>query len=132
MATNIINGVRYSGNNITIKNGKVIIDGKPIDTGDAKEIKIEVQGDIETLDVDMCNTIQITGSVGNLNNGSGDVSVGQHVIGGVTCGSGNVDVDGDISGEIKTGSGNVKAINIFGNVKTGSGNVKADKQYIEK
>ncbi len=37
-----VNGQTYTGSNVTISNGKVIIDGERVDTSEAKEINIIV------------------------------------------------------------------------------------------
>jgi hypothetical protein len=56
-----INGVTYQGNNVTVVNDQVIIDGNKITYGASKEpIKVFVEGNVETLD---CHNAQITGDV---------------------------------------------------------------------
>lgn len=107
MATININGGVYSGNNISVINGKIIVDGVNVTPGDSKHIKIEVTGNIDKLTVDACNEISINGNVGT-----------------VKTMSGNVDVTGDIAGDIKTLSGNVDCDDVSGNVKTMSGNIR--------
>lgn len=102
-------------------NGKVIINGKDV-TPNSKEITIQVNGDIENLDVDFANSIKISGNVGKLRTGSGDVSC-SNVTGGIQTGSGDVECE-NIDGDVQTGSGDVKAKTITGSVKTGSGKVK--------
>ena len=121
MSTIIINGNRYNGDNITVRNNKVIIDGKDM-TPDSKEINITVEGNVEDLDIDYCNNIEINGNVNNLRSGSGDVTCND-VQNGVQTGSGDVDCT-NINGYVQTGSGDVNAETITGSVKTGSGNIK--------
>lgn len=121
MSVVIINGNRFVGDNITIKNNKVLIDGKDM-TPDAKEINITVEGNVEDLDVDYCNTLQVTGNVNTLRSGSGDVTCND-VHNGVQTGSGDVDCN-NINGYVQTGSGDVSAQTITGSVKTGSGDIK--------
>ena len=58
MGTISINGVNYSGNNIIISNGKVVINGKDV-TPDSKEINIKVEGNIDKLVVDSCIKLRL-------------------------------------------------------------------------
>jgi hypothetical protein len=122
-----INSSTYSGRSIVIKNNRVIIDGVDVtsDHKDSKEISITVTGDLGSLDVEYANSIQINGSVGKLDSGSGDVNCG-NVTGGVRTGSGDVEC-GSIEGDVQTGSGDVEATTITGSVKTGSGDIKYKK-----
>ena len=101
-----INGVSYNGNNVTIINGKVIVDGKDM-TPDAKNIIIHVDGDISKLSVDICDKLSVTGNVTDLSTVSGDVTIG-----------------GSVGQNVKTVSGDVKCGNIAGKVTTVSGDIK--------
>ena len=123
MATVIINGNRISvsGRGVTVVNGKVIVDGKDV-TPDAKEIRIEVHGDVEHIEVDACNKIQVTGSVRELTTSSGDVTCGD-VHGDVRTTSGDVRCK-EVRGSVETVSGDVDAATIHGNVRTVSGEVR--------
>ena len=108
-----INGQSYSGRNITITNGKVIIDGKNLTPdGDTKEIKIAVQGDVDSINVDVCETIYVEGTVGQIKTSTGDVKV-----------KGNI-----VAGNVKTMSGDVTCLNVSGDVKTMSGDIKHNKK----
>lgn len=107
MSTITINGNTYSGNNITVVNGKVIIDGVDF-TPDSKEINISVAGDIAELRVDSCNKLNVQGNAGNINTKSGDVEIGGDVSGNVQSMSGDVDVSGSIGGSVSTMSGDIK------------------------
>lgn len=105
-STVTINGVSYVGNNVKIINGKVIVDGKDM-TPDAKNITIHVDGDISSLNVDICEKLSITGNVNNVKTVSGDVNIG-----------------GNVGENVKTVSGDVKCGNISGKVTTVSGDIK--------
>lgn len=106
MNTVVINGNTYSGNNIVVKNGKVLIDGNDV-TPETKEINISVEGNIESLKVDSCNTVNVTGSVTNVSTVSAKVKVTGDVAGGIQTVSGNVDC-GDVGGSINSVSGNIR------------------------
>lgn len=118
----IVNNKSYIGKSITIKNGKVIVDGVDV-TPDGKEISIVVNAEIDTLDVDNCNTIVVNGNIGKVRSGSGDITCRAITNGSVQTGSGDIESE-TIIGDIQTGSGDVKADTITGNVRTGSGDIK--------
>ena len=104
-----INGNTYTGNNIVVSNGKVIIDGKDV-TGDSKEINIKVEGNIDTLTIDACNKLEIAGDVSNVKTLRGDV-----------------DITGNVNGSIQTMSGDVDCGNVGGSISTMSGDIKHRK-----
>ena len=106
MNTITINGNTYSGNNIVVTNGKVIVNGKDV-TPDSKEINISVQGDIDELKVDSCNKVSVTGNVKSVSTKSGDIDIAGNVEGSVQTMSGDVDC-GNINGAISTMSGDIK------------------------
>jgi cytoskeletal protein CcmA (bactofilin family) len=85
-----INGTTYSGRNVTIRNGDVIIDGVKID-GDKHSgtLELKITGNLTSLKAD-CD-VHVTGDVG------GDVDAG----GSVSCGNvnGNVDAGGSVNCE---------------------------------
>lgn len=114
--------IRTSGN-ILIRNGRIIVDGVEM-TPDSKEITITVMGDIETLDVDACSSISVTGNVGDFRTSSGDVSVSGNVTGSIDSSSGSITIDGDIGGSVDTASGSVRCKgDIKGKVSTISGDI---------
>lgn len=121
MANIIVNQSSYAGRNIIINGNKVIIDGIDV-TPDAKEVIITVNGDIDSLKVDYCKDIVITGNVNDIKSGSGDIQCGD-IKNNASTGSGDIEAN-KIEGNIQTGSGDVKAAYIGGSVKTGSGNIK--------
>ena len=122
-----INNNDYVGRSITISGNKIIIDGKDVtaDHSDSKEISITVNGDLDNLDVDYCKEIAISGNVGKIRSGSGDVTC-NGVTGNVQTGSGDVECE-TITGDVQTGSGDVKTTTITGSVRTGSGDIKYKK-----
>jgi len=104
-----INGVKISGDlvagsSIQICNGKVTINGKDV-TPDSKNINISIEGDVDTLDVDCCNTVNIKGNVKSVHTTSGDIECGK-VYGDVKTVSGDV-ICGQVGGAIRTVSGDI-------------------------
>lgn len=85
-----VNGVTYRGNNITINNDVVIIDGVIVGDENSKTINISVVGDISSLNVERCKEITVQGNVGTIVTTSGDIECE------------------DVGGSIKTLSGDVK------------------------
>lgn len=104
----IIGNQSFSGQNVTILNNRVIIDG--VDVTDKlpeqKTFNIEVTGNLESLKVDVCQKIHISGTVGQMQTQTGDVECGD-VKGSITTISGDVEC-GTVGGPIQTMSGNVK------------------------
>jgi hypothetical protein len=108
MNTIRINGISITaGRSITVNGNRVFIDGKDV-TPDAKDIRIEVSGNIERLEADACNSIGVTGDVGNIATQSGDVNVGGGIRGSVQTMSGDVDCGGPIGGSVSTMSGDIR------------------------
>lgn len=94
-----INGKTYVGNNISVVNDRVIIDGKPVEDPGKGIVSIKIEGDLASLHSDLAVTVN-----GNV---QGDVEAGNSV----TCGNvkGNVKAGnsvncGDISGTAKAGN----------------------------
>ncbi|VVE75886.1 hypothetical protein PCA31118_05085 [Pandoraea captiosa] len=101
-----VNGITITGGkDLNIRNGRVIVDGNEVDVGDAKQINIEIHGEVEHVDVDTCDSIVINGSAGHVKTMSGDVRCG------------------DVSGSVKTMSGDVHCTSVAGNVSTMSGDI---------
>lgn len=98
-----INGKTYTGGNITISNNVVKVNGTVIDM--EKALTLQIEGNVESIDCDYCNSINVTGSAGKINTMSGDVRCG------------------DVKGSVKTMSGDVDAKEIHGDVDTMSGDI---------
>jgi hypothetical protein len=123
MATININKTTYSGKNIVITNGKVVIDGKDV-TEQEKLLTITIQGDVEKLEVDACKSIEITGNANNVRTSAGDVNIKGEVKGNVSTQSGDVECGGGIGGSVSTMSGDVECGGeIMGSVSTMSGDI---------
>jgi DUF4097 and DUF4098 domain-containing protein YvlB len=119
MARNIINGLVVDGD-LSIRNGKVLVNGKEITT-DGKKINISIEGNVENLQVDSCDKIIINGDVGRLQTTSGDVILNE-CKGDIKTTSGDVECHGDCQ-SINTVSGDVKVRYARGSVKTVSGDI---------
>lgn len=118
-----INGKTYNGNNFTMSNNKIIIDGVVInDIEEAKEITVVVTGNINSINLGATKSFVVHGSVGDISTGSGDVNC-ENVTGNVNTSSGDVDCK-NIGGNVKTTSGDVNADSIAGFVYTTSGTIK--------
>lgn len=100
-----INGVSISGNSIRINGGKIIVDGKEINTGDEKYITISVDGNLDWISADSCESITVTGNSGYIKTMSGDVRCG------------------DVDGDVKTMSGDVTCSSVSGSISTMSGDI---------
>lgn len=105
MGTITFNGKTYRGNNIEIKNDKVIIDGVVQDRGLSGIIEIKVNGSLINLKTDS------------------NVTVHGDVLGSVNAGN-NVIVNGDILNNVDAGN-NVTAESIKGNADAGN-NINMD------
>lgn len=103
-----INGKSFTGNNVSIINGKVFVDGVE-QTGEfAQEqtINVTVNADINNLKT-VSGNVTVTGNVTTANTVSGDLTVTGSVHGDVHSVSGDVSC-GAISGNVKTVSGDIK------------------------
>ena len=116
-----INGKTYSGDNITINNNQVIIDGKNV-TPNESQITIVVNGNLNTLKVDVVENITVNGECGNVDVVNGDVNCG-NVKTGVKTVNGNIEA-GYVEGGITTVNGNVKAEVIHGDCTSTNGNIR--------
>lgn len=105
MATIRVNSTVVNGSTLVITNGKIIVDGKSVEMDD-KNITINVVGNLDSLEVDVCDKLSITGDVGSVKTISGDVSCG------------------NVHNSVNTVSGDVRAVTIHGSTNTVSGDIK--------
>lgn len=100
---------KFLGKSIKIDHNVLIIDGKRIDldkeTTD-KEITIVFEGNVDKLEVDVCNTIEVKGSAGSISLTNGDIKCG------------------DVGGSVSTVNGDVRAHEIKGSVSTVNGDIE--------
>jgi hypothetical protein len=99
MSTISINGRSFSvsGNNVSVINGKVIVDGKVIEEGLSGDVNIKWEGDLASLN---CNNCEVSGNVG------GDVKCN------------NAKIQGNVGGDVK--GNDVKCGDVKGSVKGNS------------
>lgn len=108
-STASVNGktIRVSGNNVTVINDKIIVDGKVLNESmDSKNITIIVEGNCYKLDA--CGDVEIRGNCGF-----------------VDC-SGSCHIDGSVEGDVDA-SGSVTCGNVGGNIDA-SGSVRCIKR----
>lgn len=104
-----INGdlVIGSGRNLVIKGGRVFVDGKDV-TPESQNISITIEGSVDKIDVDACDSININGDASNVKTMSGNVKCND-VKGNVSTMSGGV-VCGRVKGYMSTMSGNITTV----------------------
>ena len=93
------------GNSVSIINNKIFVDGKEIET-EEKVINIIVEGNLDKLEVDCCNSIKVNGI-------TKDIEVS----------NGNIAISGDVKGNVNNVNGNIIAKVINGNCKTINGDI---------
>jgi hypothetical protein len=107
MGTIKVNGITFQGNSIQITNSKVIVDGKEIKLEDSKIVNITVEGNVESIHADVCESIIVKGTCKKAQTMSG-----------------NITIEGNVEGNVKTMSGNVSCGDIAGNASSMSGNIR--------
>ena len=100
-----INGDVYQGQNISISNGVVTVDGEVQNKYSQQKIEVSISGSVEQVTTSSGN-VTVVGNVTHVGTISGDVDCG-HVLGSVETVSGDVDCN-DIAGRVRTVSGNIR------------------------
>lgn len=109
----LFNGREYRGRTLNSINGKVYVDGKPVDEIEVgvkySPITIKVEGSVTgNIDVPYVDKIEITGDLhGSIKTQAGSIHVGGSVSQDARTMSGSVVVGGDVHGHASTMSGNV-------------------------
>lgn len=103
-----INGKSFFGQNITITNSGITIDGA-MSAENTPNIKVEILGSCDQITT-ASGDVVVNEAVKTINTMSGDVECG------------------DIYGNVKTMSGDVKCGNITGSAETMSGNIKCKRK----
>lgn len=102
----VVNGKTYHGNNVSVINDSVYIDGVLQDTPNGKTINIVINGDATEVST-----------------ASGDVIIKGSVEQSVTTASGDVEVSGRVGRDVSTTSGDVYAKHVEGSIRTVSGDI---------
>ena len=100
-----INGqtIMCSGNNISINNGVIKVDGKVIKQCEIGNLNVTIEGDIENIACD--GSVTVNGNVSKSIDCNGSVKVSGDVVGNIDCSgscscgnvSGNIDAGGSVS-----------------------------------
>ena len=120
-----VNGryVNLTGQNITITDRGMFVNGKPIEEFDDSQVpvlKIEITGNVESLTTEN-GEVTVNGRVGTVVSKNGNVNC-QTVEGNVESKNGNV-MCGKIMGDCDTKNGNVMCGKIMGDCDTKNGNI---------
>lgn len=110
MGTISVNGKTYSGNSVSVVNGNVFVDGKKAEPSKQPIVSIIIEGQVDKLSVDSCDSLIAKGNVGSLKTMSGDIECG------------------NVLGNVKTMSGDVRCEDIHGDVSSVSGDIKNRKK----
>lgn len=102
----VIDGREFTGRSISIRGDRVIVDGVQVEGSLSGPITVQVFGDVENLEG--IDRVTVSGSCGSVKTVSGDVQCGA-VAGNVQTVSGNVNC-GPVQGGVKTVSGDVRGV----------------------
>jgi len=106
-----VNGRTFSnlsGNNISINNGMVMVDGKVLEDGDFSEAKVI--------------NVTVEGNCGDVTTAQGDIHCNN--CRDVKTSQGSINIKGNASGNVKTSMGSIQISgSVTGNVKTSMGNI---------
>ncbi|AGN30188.1 hypothetical protein VPFG_00188 [Vibrio phage nt-1] len=101
-----VNGKKYQGTSVTVKNGKVIVDGR---------LQEDVS-DCQTV------TVNIEGSATLVQNENGNVTIGGEVKGDVKTTNGDIHCL-NVHGNVKTTNGDIDCYDVAGDVETVNGDI---------
>lgn len=105
-----INGRKFTGSNVSIVGGEIIVDGKEVEGLEGeKEITVNVEGNLVNLHTDH-GVVNLKGSAEFI----------QSV-------NGNINVDGCVYGDVKAFNGNIDCKAAQGSVSSINGNIKTQK-----
>jgi hypothetical protein len=112
MNTVSVNGVTVVGNQISMRNGVLYVDGKPHDATaktPATALTIAITGDVAGRITTTSGDVTVTGNVTHsVSSTSGDINVEGSVHGSAQTTSGDVSIQGDLTGDASTVSGDVR------------------------
>lgn len=91
---------------LSVIGNNIILDNEVIGKIEDKVINITIEGNVEELNIDACNTLTVKGSVQSLQLTNGDIIV-----------------ENSVMGDVKNTNGDIIAKEIKGNVKTTNGDI---------
>lgn len=101
--------IKVSGKSVSVINGKVIVDGKEItdlSNSGIPAITIIVEGNTNSIEVDVANTVTVHGNAEKVSSVSGDIHISGHISGTVSSVSGDI-LAKEIKGNVSTVSGDI-------------------------
>ena len=115
--------ISSNGGSIVVRDGVVTVNGVLVDTGDARNITLNITGDVGSIDGHIYS-VTVNGMVrGNVCSKSGDITCDSIGCDAETS-SGDIDVSGNVGGYVKT-SGDVRVSgSVGGSINTVSGDIK--------
>lgn len=105
------------GESMTIINGKTYVNGKEVDLAelankqeDSNVYHIHIEGDVDKLEIDHCETISVNGNVRKIHTSYG-----------------SIEIKGDVDGDVHTNMGDIECGNVDGDVHTNMGSISYRK-----
>lgn len=105
------------GESMTVMNGKTYVNGKEVNLDelankqeDSNVYHIHIEGDVDKLEVDHCETISVTGKVRKIHTSYGSIKI-----------------EGDVDGDVHTNMGDIECGNVDGDVHTNMGSIRYRK-----
>lgn len=122
MAKITFGNVTVNGTKIIVGKNQITVDGKDY-SYEYDNLKIHIEGDVEYLEVNACQTLTVSGDSDITKTTSGDIEIYGNS-GTVETVSGDVEISGNVNGDIKTMSGDIDIDgNHHGSITTMSGDV---------
>lgn len=101
------------GKTVTIIDGKMVIDGKPLEEfaaamndKEVKEIHITIEGDVERLEVSVCNEVVVNGNAKRVKANTGSIKIAGNVEGDVHANMGSITC-GNVEGDCHANMGSI-------------------------
>ena len=95
-----------SASSVTIRDGKIIINGQETKIPTMPKLTIKILGDVERLDIQHCEKVEITGNAKRVK---------------TNCGS--INVQGNIEGDAHTNCGSISCNVVEGDANTNMGSI---------
>lgn len=114
---------------VTKKNGRsiVIVDGKDVTPQtDDKVITIIINGNPDSVNVDVCESLTINGTTNHVESQTGSINIKGDVNGNVESGTGDIKC-GNVSGNVESSTGDINCENVSGKVESSTGDISYKK-----